>query len=145
SRGNRSPGAPAILAGLAGSLPNETEQEIQGYAVLAALGDDDVGEALRRLHERQMHRPDALVILLSDLREGAPPMLEVAADAAHHADVGIRVDEELHLEARAQAVVREHENALDDDDRRRRDPHALLEAVVDGEVVRGAEDRRTGT
>ena len=39
-------------------------------------------------------------------------MLEVATDPAHEPDVRIGIDEELHLEARAQPFVREVEGIL---------------------------------
>ena len=102
----------------------------------------DVGEALRRLHEGQVHRPDGLVVLLPNLREGAAPLLEIPADPAHEPDVGVGVDEELHLEARAETVVGEDQDSLDDDDRGRRDAEPLLGAIVDREIVRRPHDRR---
>ena len=67
-------------------------------------------------------------------------MLEVAPDAPHQADVGVRVDVHLRVEARAQALVGQDEDALDDDDRGGLDAQALGAPVVDGEVVGGTRD-----
>ena len=94
-----------------------TDHDIEGDAVVAALGDDEIGPALARLDELQVHRPHRLVVLLADLTEGAAARLHVAADAAEDADVGVGVDEDLDVEAIADPLVDEDQDALDDDDR----------------------------
>src|SRR5207245_339648 len=71
----------------------------------------------------------------------AAALLEVAADAAEHAQVGVGVDEELDVHQPAQALVDEHQDALDDDHPRGLDatrvrPPRVHDEVVDGHVGR---------
>src|ERR1700722_3284315 len=74
------------------------QQQLERDAILSALGDDDVRETFAWLDEGQVHRTHRVVVLLADLREGATPLLEVATDAAHEANVGVGVHVHLGVE-----------------------------------------------
>src|SRR6185369_9894989 len=92
------------------------ENEVDSDQILAALGDDEVGPALGRLDELQMHRPHRRVILLAHRLKGAPALLDVAANSAKYAEVRVGVDEDLDVEQGSHASLDEHQDALDDDD-----------------------------
>src|SRR5262249_11498969 len=128
-----------------GPLAHETKKKIEGHPVLSPLRNDDVGKALGRLYERDMHGPNAVVVLPPDLGKSAAAVLQIAADAPHEPDVRVGIDEQRHLEPGAQALVGEDEDPFDDDDRRGLDREALLQSIVDREVVRRARDRLTRT
>ena len=70
---------------------------------------------MRRLDELEVHRPHRRVVLVAHRLEGAAALLDVAADAADDADVGVGVDEDLDVDLLAQRGLDEHEDALDDD------------------------------
>ena len=79
--------------------------ELERHPVVATFWNDDVREALRRLHECQMHGANRLVVLLAYLCERATPMLEIATDSSHQANVGVGVYEDFNIEALSQARV----------------------------------------
>src|ERR1700733_7544924 len=54
------------------------QDEIQGDLVLPPFRDDDIGKALARLDEREVHRPHRFVVLLPHLREGTTPVFQIA-------------------------------------------------------------------
>jgi hypothetical protein len=94
------PGA-GHLGQVADKLLQVREDHLPRHAIVPALGDDEVGGALRGLDELQVHGADGLVVLLADRLEGAAAVLDVPADPAQDADVGVGVDEELDVEALA--------------------------------------------
>ena len=98
------------------------DEHVEGGRVHAAVGDDDVGVALRRLDELQVHGPDGRQVLVDDAGRRAAAIGDVALEAPDEADVGIGVDVDLEVEQLAQAGLEEHEDALDDDDRTRTPP-----------------------
>ena len=55
------------------------------------VGDDEVGPALRRLDEREVHGSDGPVVLLAHRLERPPALLHVAAHPPEHTDVGVGV------------------------------------------------------
>jgi len=75
-----------------------TDHHVDGDVVLAALRDDQVGPALRRLDELQVHRPHALVVLLAHRLKAAPAVLDVATHPPQHPDIGVGVDEQLDVQ-----------------------------------------------
>src|SRR6202000_3140931 len=99
--------AAATSAHLAEHVAQLAENEVDGDMVVAAFGHDQVGPALRRLAELQMHRPHGRVILLAHLLKRAPALLEIAANAAKDAQVGVGVDEDLDVEQLAHALLDE--------------------------------------
>src|SRR5579871_5580467 len=83
-----------ILTGRGARSPgNETvdlrSQQLERDLVAAALGDDEVGEALRGLAERFVHGPDRRQVLLDHGVDRSAALLRVAAEPPYEAHVGI--------------------------------------------------------
>ena len=93
------------------------------------------------LDELQRHRAHRVVVLPAHRREGAPAFLDVAPDAAEHADVRVGIDEDLDVEHPPQRLVCEYEDALDHHHRRGLHRPRLLEATMGGKVVDRNPDR----
>ena len=99
--------------------PDVGDDHVDGDRVVAAARHDHVGIALARLDELQVHRLDGSEVLVEDFVERAAALGHVAANAADEADVGVGVDEDLHVAEIAHTRVSEQEDAVD---RRRRRP-----------------------
>ena len=117
-------------------LAYETPQTLGADRLAAAAaGDDDVGLALRRLHELDVHRPDGAFVLSEDALDGPAAVLDVAADATHQANVVGRVDVDLDVHRLFELPLGQHQDALDDHDRPRLHGLGLVFAAVRGKVV----------
>jgi len=123
-------------------LAHHGDDQIDPHLVLAPLGDDEIGPALRRFHELQVHGPDGAVVLLANRLEAPAAFLDVAADPSKSANVGIGVDIDLDVEQLSDALLDEDEDALQDDDRRRLHLARLLGTTVILEIVDRQRDRR---
>ena len=84
---------------------------------------------------------DGREVLVDDLVEWAAAFGRVAANAADEAEVGVGVDEDLHVAEFANARVGEEQDAVDDDDAGRRDDHRVVAPRVRDEVVDRLVDR----
>jgi len=65
--------------------------------IVATARNDDVRVAFTRLDEFVVHRLNGGEVLLDDLIERPAADMGVALDAANEPDVGVRVDEHLHV------------------------------------------------
>jgi len=102
---------------------------------VAAARDDDVRVAFARLDEFAVHRLDGREILFDDLIERPAANVGVALDATDQPDVGIRIDEHLHVTQVAHPRVDEEQNTVDDDDISRIHPRVLGAAEMRDEIV----------
>ena len=118
----------------------------RGHRVqVVALRDHDVGIPLRRLHEPEVHRPHRLEVLLAHRLERPAPVLDVAAQAAHHPEVGVGVDVDLEVHQPPQLGLVEHQDPLDDQHRDAVPPERWpRRPVVHREVVGGPLDAASG-
>ena len=83
---------------------------------MAALGDDDVGKALAGLDELEVHGLHRAGIALDDPFHVLAALADVAGHDAHEAVVVVGIHENLDVHLVAELLVREDEDALDDDD-----------------------------
>ena len=97
-----------------------------GDGVVAALRDDDVGVALARLDELEVHRLDGAEVLVDHRLHRAAALGDVALQPADEARVVVGVDEHLDVHQRAQRRVGEDQDALDDDRAARRRPVSVV-------------------
>ena len=104
----------------------------------------EIGEALGRLDEGQVHGAHRGVVLLAHLGERAAALLDVALHPAHEPDVGVGVDEDLEVHLGAQPLVGQHQDPFDQDDGGGLDPAGLLAAHVLAKVVLGDLDGLPG-
>ena len=102
---------------------------------MGAFGNNEVGVALRRLGELQVHGPDRLEVMLGDRFQRTTSIFDVTRKPSEDAHVGIGVDEELHVEARAERLLRQHHDALEKDDGRGLDELSGIYARVRDVVV----------
>src|SRR5207244_7357510 len=63
------------------------DDRVERHLILAPLGDDEVGVALRRLDELLVHRPNRVQVLMDDRVERPAARLDVARQTAGDADV----------------------------------------------------------
>ena len=98
--------------------------------VLTPFGYDHVCKRLGGFDEGHVHGPDGVAVLRADLCERSPTRFDVAADAAHQAEVGGGIDEEFDIESLANARFGEHQDAFDDDDGRGLDADGIRFATV---------------
>ena len=108
---------------------------VQRGGVEAAFRDDDVGVALGRFDEFQVHRPHGELVLL-DHRFGRPTALgDIRCKPADEAHVGVRVHEDLDVEELPQRGVNKDQDALHQDHPARRDGEGPVGPAVGGEIV----------
>jgi len=112
--------------------------------VVAALGNDDVGPALARFDELQVHGAHGSVVLVADRLERAPALFEVAPDAPHQANVRVGIDEDLDVVQVANVGRYQRHDALHDDHRGWRDAVRRIAAQVAVEIVQGRLDGAAG-
>ena len=91
-----------------------------------------------------MHRADGAEVLVDHAVEIAAAFLDVAGKATQHADVGIRIDEHLHVEQSAHRLERQHQDALQEDHVARIHPLRLAGARVQRERVHRLLHRAAG-
>ena len=115
-------------------------QHLDGGAVLAAVGDDDVRIALAGLDEGLVHGLDRGAVLGDDAVQRAAALLDVPQDAAEDALVGVGVHIDLIIEQLAQFRLGQGQNALHDEDGGGFDVLHFAAAVVVGVVVNRAVD-----
>jgi len=108
---------------------------------VAAARHDDVGVALARLDELQMHRLDCREILLDHVVERSAAGVGVALDASDQADVGVGIDEYLHVAEIADSLVDKEQDSVDDHHVCGRDMSAFRPAQMGAEIVFGFLDR----
>ena len=107
-------------------------REQRGGAVLAAVGDDDVGVALAGLHKGFVHGLDRGAVLGDDAVQRAAALLDVPQDAAEDALIGVGVHIDLVVEQLAKLRLGQGQDALHDEDGGRLDVLHLAAAVVVG-------------
>jgi len=106
------------------------DYHLERHPVLAPLGNDDVGPALRRLDELEMHRAHRLEILAQHVLDGAAALGHVAAEPPDQPDVGVGVDVDLEVEQVAQRRLDEDQDPSSKDDGLRLDAAGALGAPV---------------
>src|ERR1044072_9487640 len=88
---------PGSISEAAGEDPNASTRQqlldarlhhLERHPVLAPLGHDDVGPALRRLDELEVHRPHRVEGLAQHVLPPGPALRDMAAEAAHEPHVG---------------------------------------------------------
>ena len=89
--------------GLLDQAADVVDQHFQSGAVLAAVGDDDVGVAFAGLHKGLVHGLDGGQVLGDDAVQTAATLLDVPQDAAQDALVGVGVHKDLVVEQLQQA------------------------------------------
>lgn len=82
------------------------DQHLDGGAVFAAIGDDDIGVALAGLHKSLVHGLDGGAVLGDDTVQGAAPLLDIPQDAAEDPLVSVGVYIDLVIEQAAQLRLR---------------------------------------
>ena len=110
---------------------------------MSAARDDDVGVALARLDELEVHRLHRGEILVEDFLERPAALDDIASQAANQADIGVGVDEHLHRKQLANARVGEQQDAVDHDDVDGRHVRAHGFSHVRDKIVLGLLDRCT--
>ena len=115
-----------------------------GHLVLAAFRHDQVGVALRGLHELEVHGPHRVEVLAAHRLEGAPAVADVALQAAEDAHVGVGVDEELDVHHPTERVFGQDQDALEEQHRSRGEGIGQHLARVGGVVVDEMGDRTAG-
>ena len=80
-----------LHVGLLDQAADVVGQHLDGGAVLAAVGDDDVGVALAGLHKGFVHGLDRGAVLGDDAVQRAAALLDVPQDAAEDALIGVGV------------------------------------------------------
>lgn len=108
---------------------------------MPATRNDHIGVPLGRLDELEVHRLYGGQVLVEDLVQGAAPLGGVSPNAPDEADVGIGIDEHLHVTELAHTRVPEQQDAIHDYDVRRRDDDLLIAARVVDEIVDWFFDR----
>lgn len=86
-------------------LFDELSEHVDGYIIVAALRDDDVGVAFAGLNELLMHGLEHSLIALNDSLCGPAAFNDVAFDDADETIVGIGINEDLHIHLRAELLV----------------------------------------
>ena len=115
-------------------------QHLDGGAVLAAVGDDDVGVALAGLHKGFVHGLDRGAVLGDDAVQRAAALLDVPQDAAEDALIGVGVHIDLVVEQLAKLRLGQGQDAFHDEDGGRLNVLHLAAAVVVGVIVDRAVD-----
>ena len=95
------------------------DHRLERHLVLGALGHDQVGVALRRLDELEVHRAHRVEVLALHGLEAAPALVDVPLQAPQDAHVGVGVDEELDVHQPPQRLLGQHQDPLQDHDRAR--------------------------
>src|SRR5690606_12133509 len=88
-------------------------QHLDADPVMAALRQDDVGVALRRLHEFEMHGPHRPEVLLDHHLDRASAVADVAPEPPDEADIIGDVDEDPDVEQLPEPSVGEQQDSLD--------------------------------
>src|ERR1041385_6054064 len=104
-----------VHAALAEQLADLRLHQVDRDLVVAAAGDDDVGETLAGLHELEVHRAHAVLVLAKDGVHRAPALEDVAPQPADEPDVRVGIHEQLDVHQRPQLGVVVDEDALEHD------------------------------
>jgi uncharacterized protein len=118
--------------------------QIERDLVVSAFRNNQISDSFGGLDELEVHRPNRPVVLIPNRFEGAAPLLDVATNPPKNADVGVGIDEQLHVEEIAQRLLDEDEDALDDDDRCRLHFAGFFGTAVVFEIVDGDGDGLAG-
>ena len=119
------------------------DDHVQRHQILSALGHDDVGVLLARLHVPLVHGLDRVLILLQYAFQSSSPLVHVPLDPAAQTNIRVGVHKNPDVHEVAQFLVLEDQNALHDHHLGGVHLHRFVGAVVDGVVVHGAVDGLT--
>ena len=89
--------------------------DVDGHLVVASLRDDDVGVALARLDELEIHRLDRARVPLDHPVHVLSSFGDVARHHAHEPVVIVGVHEDFHVHLFAQLLAGENQDAFDYD------------------------------
>ena len=126
-----------LVGGVSKALGDVGSDHFDGDAVVASLGDNDVGVALGGLNELEVHGADSVIVLFDDGLDGAAAVSNVAFHASDEANVVVGVDEDLDIEELEKLRLSKDEDSLDDDDLARLLGDGFLGSAVRFEIVDG--------
>ncbi len=103
--------------------------------VVASLGEDDVGVALRRFDELEVHRSHRRKVLPDHVVHGPAPVSDVSLQSPNETDVLGDIDKDLDVEERSDAWIGEKQDPVDNDDLPRFDLHGGFSTCVRRVVI----------
>jgi hypothetical protein len=104
---------------------------------VSALRDDDVGVALARFDEFEVHRFDRAEILFDDRLNGPAALGDVALQTPDEARVVVCIHEYLDVHQLAEIGIGVDQNPLDNQRTARRDDFGFVLSRVAGEIIDG--------
>ena len=93
-------------------LPDLGSQNVNTDIVLAAHGDDDVGEAFGGFDEKFMHRFHEVAVVTDGLVKAASAFNDIAADDSDESFIRVGVNEHLDVQCVTEFWIGEDENAF---------------------------------
>lgn len=118
-----------------GGHPDQGQELVDGGADIIPIRYDHVGVSPAGFDIFEVHGPRRIQVLPDDRIGGSRPFADIAQHPPDETDIGIRVDEDLDIQHRPQGGIRQHMEALDNDDRTRGQATGSGPPRVRGEIV----------